>query len=121
MKLDHVNIRTAQLGAMRAWYAEALGMTDGWRPPFPFGGAWLYAGDDPVVHLVEVDARPDADAGDVRIEHFALSVDGDLDAFRRRLGDAGVEIMEAAVPGTNIVQLNIHDPDGNHIHVDFRV
>lgn len=121
MKLDHVNIRTAQLGAMRAWYAEALGMTDGWRPPFPFGGAWLYAGDDPVVHLVEVDARPDADAGDVRIEHFALSVDGDLDAFRQRLGDAGVEIMEAAVPGTNIVQLNIHDPDGNHIHVDFRV
>lgn len=121
MKLDHVNIRTAQLDAMRAWYADALGMKDGWRPPFPFGGAWLYAGDDPVVHLVEVDARPPADAGEVRLEHFALQGDGDIDTFRARLEGAGVAVEEAKVPGTNIVQLNVFDPDGNHIHIDFRV
>ena len=25
----------------------------------------------------------------------------------------------APVPGAPIVQINLHDPDGNHIHVDF--
>ena len=121
MKLDHVNIRTAQLDAMRAWYAEALGLEDGWRPPFPFPGAWLYAGEDPIVHLVGVDTRPGAPESGVRLEHFAISNDGDIDAFRARLAGADVAVDEAKVPGTNIVQLNIRDPDGNHIHIDFRV
>ncbi len=121
MKLDHVNIRTARLDAMRAWYVEALGLEDGWRPPFPFPGAWLYTGKDAVVHLVGVDAQPGAPEAGLRLEHFAMSNDGDIDAFRARLAKADVAVEDAHVPGTNIVQLNVRDPDGNHIHIDFRV
>jgi catechol 2,3-dioxygenase-like lactoylglutathione lyase family enzyme len=115
MKLDHVNIRTANLAAMRAWYAEALGLVDGWRPGFAFPGAWLYAGEDAVVHLVEVAEQT---AGEGRIEHFALQGD-DLEAFRARMAAMGVAVREAPVPDAGILQVNIFDPDGNHIHVDF--
>mgnify|MGYP000188652562 CR=1 FL=1 len=55
-KLDHVNVRTARLDAMIAWYGEMLGMNTGPRPDFDFPGAWLYAGDNAVIHLVGVDA-----------------------------------------------------------------
>ena len=51
--LDHVNIRTASLEAMIGSYETVLGLTNGARPPFGFGGAWLYVGERPVVHLVE--------------------------------------------------------------------
>lgn len=120
MKLDHVNVRTGRLDEMRKWYVDVLGMTDGWRPPFAFPGAWLYAGDDPIVHLVGVESTPDADEDDIRLEHFALQGD-DLEALRARIKAAGIECREARVPGTNLLQLNVYDPDGNHIHIDFRL
>lgn len=119
MKLDHVNIRTANLDEMRRWYVGILGLEDGWRPPFAFPGAWLYAGPDPIVHLVGVEKPPAADDGSLRLEHFALQGD-DLEALRTRLAAEGAPCREAKVPGTDILQLNIWDPDGNHIHVDFR-
>lgn len=120
MKLDHVNIRTANLDAMRKWYVDVLGLSDGWRPPFAFPGAWLYAGEDAIVHLVGVEHAPSGDADDdLRLEHFAIQGD-DLDAFRARLEVAGVPCRDSLVPGTDILQINIFDPDGNHIHVDFR-
>jgi catechol 2,3-dioxygenase-like lactoylglutathione lyase family enzyme len=120
MRLDHVNIRTANLEAMRRWYVSVLGLKEGWRPPFAFPGAWLYAGPDPIVHLVGVDSAPNADEADLRLEHFAVQGD-DLEALRARLAAGGVPSREARVPGTDTLQVNIHDPDGNHIHVDFRV
>jgi len=53
-QLDHVNIRTNNLAEMVRWYSEVLGLHSGPRPDFPFGGAWMYLGDQPVVHLVEI-------------------------------------------------------------------
>ena len=115
-RLDHVNVRTANLDEMVRWYCEVLGMESGPRPPFPFPGAWLYAGEDAIVHLVGVD--DELQNHEPKIEHFAISATG-LDDFVARLEQAGVAYEPADVPGTNILQINIHDPDGNHIHVDF--
>ena len=120
MKLDHVNLRTGRLEEMRKWYIDVLGLRDGWRPPFANSGAWLYAGDDPIVHLISVDHTPAADETDIRLEHFALQGD-DLRSFRECLKSAEVACREVRVPDTDILQLNVRDPDGNHIHIDFRV
>ena len=79
--LDHVNIRTANLAALRRFYSDVLGLKDGARPPFKFGGAWLYCGEQAAVHLVEVGQAP---AGhQPRIEHFAFRAAGLADFLAR--------------------------------------
>jgi catechol 2,3-dioxygenase-like lactoylglutathione lyase family enzyme len=115
-KLDHVNVRTANVEAMAEWYGRVLGMPSGKRPNFPFPGAWLYTGDHPAVHLVGVTVDP-ANA-DPKIEHYAFSATG-LKGFVERLKVQGEKHDIRVVPGFGIVQVNVWDPDGNHIHVDF--
>ncbi|WP_425100270.1 VOC family protein [Tropicibacter sp. S64] len=114
---DHVNVRTANLDAMTAWYGRILGLHPGPRPPFNVGGAWLYLGDQPYVHLVEVASPPEA-AGNTTLEHFAFRA-RDMPAFIALLKDNGIVHSIDEVPEFPIVQVNFHDPDGNHIHVDF--
>ena len=114
--LDHVNIRTTRLAEMTAFYSAALGLEPGERPPFAFDGAWLYCGPRAAIHLVEV---PEAPAGhQPRIEHFAFRAEG-LSDFLERLRARGVAYRISIVPGFGLRQVNIYDPDGNHIEVAF--
>lgn len=115
--MDHVNIRTANLGDMVRWYKNVLGMPTGPRPDFPFPGAWLYVGDQAVVHLVGVETQLRG-GGEITLEHFAFRAIG-MAKFLQRLEAAGVAHSVDPVPGFPVVQVNLHDPDGNHIHVDF--
>lgn len=116
--LDHINIRTANLAPMIAWYRDILGLTVGPRPNFSFGGAWLYAGEVAIVHLVEV-ARQPGMAPELQLEHFALTAT-DKDGFLAGLEANGIPSRINVLSDFGITQVNIHDPDGNHIHVDFR-
>lgn len=119
-KLDHVNVRTTRLDEMIRWYGEMLGMTTGPRPDFSFPGAWLYASDYPVIHLVGVEQEPKADPAELKLEHFALSATGIVELLERaRAADERIEVRK--VPSFPIVQVNMWDPDGNHIHIDFTV
>jgi catechol 2,3-dioxygenase-like lactoylglutathione lyase family enzyme len=118
LRLDHVNIRTHQLDVMISWYHDVLGLEPGPRPDFPFPGAWLYAGGQPIVHLIGVEIAPVADPDALRLEHFALRGD-DLDGFLERLHGLGVTFKLGRVPGIGITQVNVWDPDDNHVHVDF--
>lgn len=117
-KLDHVNVRTANLDGMIDWYGRMLGMKPGPRPDFPFPGAWLYVGEDAVLHLIGVDAEPGSDAADLKLEHFALRATGMAELLARAAA-AGERADVRRVPGFPIVQVNMWDPDGNHIHIDF--
>lgn len=116
--LDHVNVRTRNLDKMADWYERVLGLERGKRPSFSFPGAWLYLGDKPIVHLVGVDRSLPAHQDDLRLEHFAISASG-LTEFLTRLKKNDIAYKMAKVPDFPIVQVNIWDPDGNHIHIDF--
>ena len=119
-RLDHVNLRTAQLQNMIDWYTDILGMHAGPRPNFPFPGAWMYSGEDAVVHLVGVEE--DAGAGSeipLKLEHFALQATG-RESFEARLNAADIPFKTTNIGDFGIVQYNFWDPDGNHIHIDFR-
>jgi len=116
--LDHVNVRTHNLEGMVDWYSRILGMVSGKRPGFSFPGAWMYVGDKPFIHLVGVDRTLPAHQDDLRLEHFALSATG-LHDFLAHLGTETVDYKLAKVPDFPIVQVNVWDPDGNHIHIDF--
>lgn len=116
-RLDHVNVRTANLMALVRFYTDVLGLREGERPPLGFPGAWMYAGDAAVIHLVSVTEQP-APEGALRLEHFAFSGTG-LQTFLARLRERGVEFRRSRQPGTGNVVINLHDPDGNRLHVDF--
>lgn len=114
--LDHVNIRTSDLAALTEFYDKILGLPAGERPPFGFGGAWHYCGDRAAVHLVEVPKTP---AGkDPKLEHFAFRAKG-LGKFVEHLKAHDVDYTLVKVPLTGIIQVNVLDPDGNHIEVQF--
>ena len=113
---DHVNVRTANLNAMVQWYDTILDMKSGARPNFPFEGAWLYLGDLALVHLVGQEEQPKSI--DPQIEHFAISASG-FDDFMAHLERHGVEATVNKIESFGITQVNIFDPDGNHIHIDF--
>jgi catechol 2,3-dioxygenase-like lactoylglutathione lyase family enzyme len=118
LSLDHINIRTAELERTRAFFTEVLGLTVGWRPDFPFAGAWLYAGDRPVVHLVEV-ARPAAPSSGSALDHFAFAVD-DFDATVASLRAHGFAFEPAEVPGGAIRQLFITELNGVTVELNCR-
>ncbi|MEM8656105.1 MAG: VOC family protein [Pseudomonadota bacterium] len=119
-RLDHVNLRTTRLAEMIQWYEEILGLASGDRPDFGFAGAWLYAGDVAVVHLVAVE--DDGAAGSetaLKLEHFAFRASGDAEAFQERLQQKGVSFRRSGIEAMQLAAFNVWDPDGNHIHVDF--
>lgn len=116
-RLDHVNVRTSNLERLVRFYTEALGLEQGERPPLGFPGAWLYAGDQAVIHLVGVEQQPQPQ-GSLRLEHFAFSA-SNLAGFLERLARHGVEFKQSRQAGTGNVIINVQDPDGNRLHVDF--
>lgn len=114
--LDHVNVRTANLEAITDFYQRVVGLKLGERPPFSFSGAWLYLGDQAVLHLVETVTPP---AGtEPKIEHFAFRASG-IDEFIARLDAASVTYRRATVPATGLEQVHFSDPDGNHVEMGF--
>ncbi len=118
-KLDHVNVRTTQLNTLIDWYTNVLGMHAGDRPNFPFPGAWMYAGENAAVHLVGVDGRPGAGSESrLKLEHFAFSATGGAE-FEVKLKAMGMQYKRVDIPEFNLYQINLWDPDGNHIHIDF--
>ena len=117
--LDHVNLRTTKLEELTRWYEEVLGLTNGDRPKFPFPGAWLYAGEQAVIHLVGIEGEEGA-GSDValKLEHFSFRATG-REAFETRLRSRDERFEKFEIGQTGIVAYNLWDPDGNHIHVDF--
>lgn len=117
LSLTHVNVRTARLELMCSFYMGVLGLERGLRPAFPFGGAWLYCGGQPAVHLVEVEG-PIRAGESPSLEHFAFAGSG-LSEFLQRLQRSSVEYRLARLPGSGQHQVFLRDPDGNRLHVDF--
>lgn len=113
--LDHISINPADLERSIAFYTDVLGLENGDRPDFSFPGAWIYCGGRPVVHLIGGRA---ADAGTGAVDHFAFR-GSDAGAFTARLQEKGIEFRERDVPGRNVHQVFLQDPDGVTVEVNF--
>lgn len=115
--LDHVQLAAPQGSedALRAYYADILGMTEIPKPP-PLasrGGCWFLAG--PVqLHLgIEQDFRPAKKA------HPGLRVT-DIEAYAARLEARGAEVRwDGDLPGHR--RFFSHDPVGNRLEFLERV
>jgi catechol 2,3-dioxygenase-like lactoylglutathione lyase family enzyme len=116
--LDHVNIRTNDLAATKALFVDVLGLSEGWRPPFPFPGAWLYAGGKDVVHLVGVETAATSSDGSA-LDHFAFDI-GDFDDALRRIEATGLTFRATATPGTSVKQIFVRDSNGVTIELNWK-
>lgn len=120
--LDHVTIRVHpdQVDAMRAFYADLLGLAVGPRP-LTFPGAWLYLGDRALVHIAGnltnavAHAAPKEVAG---FDHIAFQSQ-DLAAAKARLDAAGIAWHEVWRPHLDILQIVLHDPVGIKLELTF--
>jgi catechol 2,3-dioxygenase-like lactoylglutathione lyase family enzyme len=111
--VDHVQLAMprGQEAAARAFYSDALGMTELPKPPelAARGGCWFASGDVQLHLGVEDDFRP------ARKAHPGLRC-VDLGSLLERLRDRGVAIREdSTVPGTR--RAFIDDPFGNRIEL----
>jgi catechol 2,3-dioxygenase-like lactoylglutathione lyase family enzyme len=111
--IDHVQLAMPAGGEddARAFYDGVLGIPEKPKPPHlaARGGCW-FAADGVELHLgVEDGFRP------ARKAHPALLVD-DLAALVRRLGEAGVDVVEdEPLPGYDRVY--VADPFGNRLEL----
>lgn len=119
LRLDHVNIRTTQIDVLIDWYSSILGMYIGERPNFSFAGVWLYTGDLAAIHIVSLDsAELVGSEANLKLEHFAFAASG-LNQFLEKLNQMDISYRRADITDMNIIQINLWDPDGNHVHLDF--
>jgi len=116
--LQHVNIRCTDAERSRDFY-RLLGLTDGARPPFASQGYWMYAGPEPVVHLVQKEAGETTRGPDTgELDHVALGAEK-LAAMRTLLSQRGIAFHERVVPRDGSVQLFVRDPDGVQLELNF--
>lgn len=116
--LDHINIRTADLAATKGFLIDVLGLQEGWRLPFPFPGAWLYAGGKDVVHLVEV-ARAATSSEGSALDHFAFDI-SDYDQVLQRVEKTGLAFRATTTPGTSVKQIFVRDPNGVTVELNWK-
>ena len=113
--LDHVTFHTTDLPRALAFYVDVLGLRSGPRPPFSIPGAWLYAGERAVLHLVE---RPVQGRGGA-IDHVAFEASGRA-AVAARLHAAGIRYDLVALPDRSAMQMFLLDPDGARLELVFK-
>ena len=120
-RISHINFHAerALLDALRDFYRDVVGLREGPRPVFAQFGYWLYAGDEPIVHLSEA-APGEACRTDVAttFNHIAFQCTNRR-KVEAELQRSGVPYRTAVVRSAEQVQLFIRDPAGNHVELNF--
>src|SRR5215468_12785849 len=114
--MNHFTVLTSDLDASRAFYIDLLGLTEGFRPDLGFPGAWLYAGDQAVLHIIAGRALPSDPRG--VLDHMAFSA-RDLPATVGRLKARGISYDLRRQPESGTWQLFCFDPNGARVELDF--
>ena len=108
MRLDHVLISSCDYQVMRRFFINSVGLSEGYRPPFPFEGAWLYGSDNvALIHLVNaagnkaqqgyLSALSSKTQGRGVVDHIAIRSIG-YQGLKSRLAQTGISYFERTVP-----------------------
>ncbi len=106
--LDHSSVRIRDVERSRRFYEGLLGLDPAPRPDLGIPGMWYTLGRGQL-HLIQNEASMRGGI-DPTGPHFAIEVE-DLDALRRCLNEAGIEMLDLGA------QLWIRDPDGNVVEL----
>jgi catechol 2,3-dioxygenase-like lactoylglutathione lyase family enzyme len=117
--LDHFNIRTRKLGDTVRFYEEVLDLKNGDRPNFAFPGAWMYSEGKPVVHLVDISRTDEPQKPDSGVVHHVAFASRDFAGMKHRLESKGIEFDSRQVPGGDLWQIFVNDPNGVMIELNY--
>ena len=117
--LDHFNIRTRNLPETVRFYEDVLGLQKGPRPNFPFPGAWLYSEGKAVVHLVDISTTTEPQKPDSGVVHHVAFASHGFDGMMRRLTAKGMDFDSRQVPGGDLWQIFVNDPNGVMIELNY--
>ena len=119
MRLHHIGITAPAvvLEEVKGFCALLLGLQPGFRPEFGgIRGAWLYAGDEPIIHLLEDPNRGGDKAG--YFDHVALRCDN-FDEIETTLKENNIPYAQLETQEVNQVQLFLTDPSGTSVELNF--
>jgi catechol 2,3-dioxygenase-like lactoylglutathione lyase family enzyme len=117
--LDHFNIRTRKLTETVRFYESVLGLEKGPRPNFAFPGAWMYSEGKAVVHLVDISATDEPQKPDSGVVHHVAFVSTGFDGMNQRLKSRGMPFEARQVPGGELWQIFVNDPNGVMIELNY--
>jgi len=128
--LAHCSIRTDKLAETRRFYIDVLGLAEGPRPNFPFPGVWLYLDGRDVIHAIGIDPddkaglegylgdRQGEASGTGSFDHVAF-VARDVSSVKARLEAHDLPFRQRTVPGMDLEQIFVIDPNGVTIELNF--
>jgi catechol 2,3-dioxygenase-like lactoylglutathione lyase family enzyme len=117
--LDHFNIRTRDLASTVRFYEEMLGLQNGPRPNFAFPGAWMYSEGKAVVHLVDIAATTEPQKPDSGVVHHVAFASRGFDGMKQHLKSKGMPFEARQVPGGDLWQIFVNDPNGVMIELNY--
>jgi catechol 2,3-dioxygenase-like lactoylglutathione lyase family enzyme len=119
MKLDHVTIRTRDLGATRTFFLTVFDLEERDRPLAiqHIPGHWLYSEDQPLVHIIGSQGHR-IDGSAEAIDHVGLGMNGYAD-FREKLDRLGVRYSPMDLPELQERRLFFHAPGGPLLEAVF--
>ena len=114
--MNHFTILTDDVDGTIRFYGDLLGLKPGPRPAFDFPGAWLYAGDQAILHVVG--GRPSTELRAGVIDHMAFTAVGLADTLAK-LTARNIPHQCRRLVGVGTWQLFFHDPNGARVEMDF--
>ncbi len=119
-EINHINFRTDRemMHKLRDFYCDILGLTIGKRVASTTYGYWLYIGDNDVVHLAEY-KTPEPPQLHVHgtFDHVSFTCT-DMPGMETHLAKHGVPYT-TRILANGIRQINLKDPAGNGIELNF--
>lgn len=119
MKLDHINIKApeALLTEEKNFFCDVLGFKEGPRPGLTSIGFWLYANDEPLIHLSNYPNECDKTVP-TYFDHVAFAAENLL-AMKAKLDEANVEFESMYSDIRDVTQLFFRSPTGTRIELSF--
>ncbi|MBT7956213.1 MAG: hypothetical protein HN731_13545 [Rhodospirillaceae bacterium] len=115
--MHHVAMATADLETTIKFYTEIVGLKAGPTPSSSRPLQWMYAGDNPVLHIYQPnEQRADVDNDAYGVAHFALHI-ADFDQAKAHLDQHGIDYGVNIMESRNARQLFFDGPDGVRIEL----
>jgi catechol 2,3-dioxygenase-like lactoylglutathione lyase family enzyme len=115
--LDHYALLCSDPQRTTRFYEEVVGLRVGPRPALSFPGVWLYAGDQPIVHIVFGKAIQGRETG--AVDHLAFAANGSVDDACSLLTRSNIEFTSRVIERTGVTQIFFRDPDNVGIELNF--